>query len=338
MTQTPAYRHVPDWPRYPADMQFEMGSGIAVDDEDIIYLFTRDLDHWAAHPLAMSAKMGKSSISMFTRQGEYLGKWGPSDEPGFALGAHTLHFIDGHFWTVDRDGHMVKKYSRDGQLLLSLGTLGQHGHAPYLFNGPTGVAVQPNGNIVVTDGYWNSRMIWYSPKGEYIREIGGWGDGPGQFNSPHAIVQVPDGRLLVVDCPGGAYHPYMTVPGQIAEERFAGDPARPGRIQIFDPDGNYLEEWTHFTPLSIAVHGDRLYVSDDYHDLVVLDAHSFREIERHRDLAIYIHQLAVDSHGDLYTATVYPEHKGAPRGREGPSHNRWTRIHSSQEPDDAAVA
>ena len=35
-------------------------------------------------------------------------------------------------------------------------------------------------------------MIWYSPKGEYIKEIGGWGDGPGEFNSPHAVTKTPD--------------------------------------------------------------------------------------------------------------------------------------------------
>ena len=51
----------------------------------------------------------------------------------------------------------------------------------------------------------------------------------------------------------------------------------------------------------------------------------FREIERHRNLAIYIHQMAMDAHGDFYVATVYPEHAGARRGREGPSHHRWTR-------------
>jgi hypothetical protein len=58
----------------------------------------------------------------------------------------------------------------------------------------------------------------------------------------------------------------------------------------------------------------------------VLDAHTFEELERHDGLAIYIHQMAVDQHGDFYTATVYPEHAGAPRGREGPSHHRWTRV------------
>jgi hypothetical protein len=85
------YRLAGDWPRYPPDMRFEMGSGVAVDDAGIVYLFTRDIEHWAAHPLAMREKMGKSSISMFTRDGAYLGKWGPSDERGFALGGHTLY-------------------------------------------------------------------------------------------------------------------------------------------------------------------------------------------------------------------------------------------------------
>ena len=67
------------WPKYPPGMQFEMGSGVAVDAEGVIYLFTRDGEHWAAHPLAMRDKMGKSSISMFNREGDFLGKWGPSD-------------------------------------------------------------------------------------------------------------------------------------------------------------------------------------------------------------------------------------------------------------------
>jgi hypothetical protein len=88
-----------DWPNYPADMQFEMGSGVAVDADGIVYLFTRDIEHWAAHPLAMKQKMGKSSVSMFDSTGKYLGKWGPSDDRGFALGAHTMYIDqEGKFW------------------------------------------------------------------------------------------------------------------------------------------------------------------------------------------------------------------------------------------------
>ena len=81
------YKLVSSWPKYPADMHFEMGSGIAVDEAGIIYAFTRDIEHWATHPLAMADKMGKSSISMFNREGEYLGIWGPSGERVLRLAA-----------------------------------------------------------------------------------------------------------------------------------------------------------------------------------------------------------------------------------------------------------
>ena len=79
------YRSAEGWPKYPADMQFEMGSGVAVDAQDIIYLFTRDIEHWAAHPLALKDKMGKSSISMFDREGNYLASGVPQMRPVLRL-------------------------------------------------------------------------------------------------------------------------------------------------------------------------------------------------------------------------------------------------------------
>ena len=208
------------WPHYPEGMQFEMGSGVAVDEKGIIYLFTRDIEHWAAHPLAMQDKMGKSSVSMFSRDGEYLGKWGYSDDRGFALGAHTIYIEkDGMFWTTDRDGHTVRKFTPEGELLLELGTFAEWGCDETHFNGPTAVLVQDNGNIVVADGYWNSRLVWYTAEGEFIKSVGTWGRGPAEFNTPHAITQDSKGRILVADLCGGNFHDYMTLPGQISPER-----------------------------------------------------------------------------------------------------------------------
>lgn len=320
------YRLVGDWPHYPPDMHFEMGSGVAVDSAGIIYLFTRDIEHWAAHPLAMKDKMGKSSISMFHRDGRYLGKWGPSDERGFALGAHTLYIEkDGMFWTTDRDGHVVRKYHPDGTLLLTLGEFGQWGDGRDRFNGPTAVLVQDDGNIVVADGYWNSRLVWFTAEGEFIREVGRWGRGPGEFNTPHALAQDAQGRLLVADLCGGDFHDYMTVPGQIAGHRRNRAPDCQSRIQVLDGDGAFVEEWTHILPLSLAVYGDHVYASDRMSNLAILEARNGAVVDRVDNIAIYIHQLAMDGHGDLYTASVYPEHAGEPRGPAGPSHRRWTR-------------
>ncbi|NKB98225.1 MAG: 6-bladed beta-propeller [Pseudomonadales bacterium] len=314
------------WPNYPADMVFEMGSGVAVDANDIVYLFTRDVEHWAAHPLALKDKMGKSSISMFNRSGDYLGKWGPSGERGFALGAHTLYIEkDGMFWTTDRDGHTVKKYTPDGELLLTLGTFAEWGEDETHFNGPTAVAIQDNGNIVVADGYWNSRLVWYSPDGEFIKSIGGWGRGPGEFNTPHALAIDSQERLLVADLCGGNFHDYMTVPGQIEPYRTKVADDCQHRIQRFTPDGEYIDEWTHILPLSLAAHNKKIYASDQMSNLAILDEDTGQELDRVEKIAIYIHQLAIDSHGDLYTASVYPEHAGEARGRTGPSHRRWSR-------------
>lgn len=325
------FRRVEDWPRYPPEMHFEMGSGVAVDGDGIIYLFTRDIEHWATHPLAFKDKMGKSSISMFNRDGDYLGKWGPSDERGFALGGHTLYIEkDGMFWTTDRDGHTVKKYHPNGELLLTLGTFGEWGGDEAHFNGPTAVAVQTNGNIVVADGYWNSRLVWFTPEGDYIRSVGGWGRGPGEFNTPHALTIDSKGRLLVADLCGGNFHDYMTVPGQIQPHRTVIEENCQHRIQRLTEDGDYIDEWTHITPLSLLSFDGRIYASDKMSHLAVLDEDTGAVLERVEDIAIYIHQLAIDAHGDLYTASVYPEHAGALRGPQGPSHRRWTQDHMNE--------
>jgi hypothetical protein len=326
------YHRVEHWPRYPEDMQFEMGSGVAVDAAGIVYLFTRDIEHWAAHPLALKDKMGKSSISMFNRDGDYLGKWGRSDERGFALGAHTLYIEkDGMFWTTDRDGHVVKKFHPNGELLLELGTFGQWGDDEAHFNGPTAVAVQANGNIVVADGYWNSRLVWFSAEGQFLKSVGSWGRGPGQFNTPHALAIDSKGRILVADLCGGNFHDYMTVPGQIPAYRAEVASGSQHRIQRFTEDGDYIDEWTHITPLSLACYGNEIYASDKMSHLAILDEDSGAVKNRIENIAIYIHQLAVDAHGDLYTASVYPEHAGELRGPAGPSHRRWTQANFTGE-------
>jgi len=187
------------------------------------------------------------------------------------------------------------------------------------------VLVQDNGNIVVADGYWNSRLVWFTADGEFIKSVGGWGRGPAEFNTPHALAQDAQGRLIVADLCGGNFHDYMTVPGQMAEHGTKADPACAHRIQILDADGNYIDEWTHIMPLSVAVYGEHVYASDKMSNLAITEAATGKVVDRVDNIAIYIHQMAMDSHGDLYTASVYPEHAGEKRGPEGPSHRRWTR-------------
>lgn len=57
-------------------------------------------------------------------------------------------------------------------------------------------------------------------EGTHVRSWGSSGSGPGQFVLPHGIFVARDDRALVAD-------------------------RESDRIQIFDLNGDYVEEWTH---------------------------------------------------------------------------------------------
>ena len=323
--QGSSYRLVEGWPQYPSDMDFEMGSGVAVDDDGVVYLFTRDVDEKAG-------KGGVGSISRFDRSGKFLGKWGPSD---FITPHQIIIARDGFVWTVDRDGQQIRKFNPDGTEVLTVGTPRKWGHGPSDFNGPTALVVQPNGDFIVAGGYWNSRIQYFDKDGEFVQAVGTLGRGPGQFGNPHGMAQDSQGRLLVADLCGLAGHDDAVVPGQIAAERLTRIPNCSSRIQILDKDGNYLTEWTHVNTLGMTVVGDRVYVGDSSgssgagstrSDIAILNAATGEEIGRIEEATVHAHQIAVDErNGDVYIASVYPEHGGGERGTAGPSYRRWTK-------------
>ena len=104
---------------------------------------------------------------------------------------------------------------------MTLGTKGVSGEGPDTFNGPTDVAIAANGDIFVTDGHFNNRVVKFSKDGTFIKAWGKKGTAPGEFDLPHSIAIDSRGRL------------------------FVGDRSN-ARIQIFDQDGNFLEEWDQF--------------------------------------------------------------------------------------------
>jgi len=88
------------------------------------------------------------------------------------------------------------------------------------FNRPTDVAFDSKGDIFVTDGYVNSRVVKYDKDGNRLKEWGTRGTAPGQFHTPHTIVVDANDRLYVGD-------------------------RENNRIQIFDTDGNFITQWTN---------------------------------------------------------------------------------------------
>jgi sugar lactone lactonase YvrE len=139
-------------------------------------------------------------------------------------------------------GHQVFKFSPDGKVLLTLGKAGVAGSGRDTFNAPSDVVTGTDGAIFVADGHGgstNARIVKFAPDGTYIKEWGRKGSAPGEFDTPHGLAIDSRGRLFVAD---------------------RGN----NRLQIFDQDGKFLEEWRQFSRLS-GIYIDRndvLYGTD----------------------------------------------------------------------------
>jgi sugar lactone lactonase YvrE len=139
-------------------------------------------------------------------------------------------------------GHVIYKFSPEGELLQTLGRKGVAGDGPDTFAKPSDVLVAPDGHIFVADGHdagGNNRIVKLTNDGEFVMEWGSTGTANGQFRDVHALAMDSQGRL------------------------FVGDRAN-SRIQIFDQEGNHLETWHQFgRPSGIFIDdNDVLYATD----------------------------------------------------------------------------
>ena len=224
-------------------------AGLALDrDGRSIWTFDRCGDNWCSGT-------DVAPIQKFDASGALVTSFGA----GMFVRPHGIHIdADGNVWVADGEGpdgedstkdgkgHQVFKFSPDGELLMTLGTAGVAGDGPNEFNKPSSVLVAPNGDIFVGDGHGgdsNARMVKFSADGTFIKTWGSSGTGPGEFEAPHALAMDSRGRL------------------------FVGDRGN-SRVQIFDQDGQFLEEWKDFSkPSGMFIdRNDILYVTDSSSD------------------------------------------------------------------------
>lgn len=163
---------------------------------------------------------------------------------------------DGSVWVTDAvretrtpegtRGHIVVKFSSEGEVLMTLGVPGKAGKGDYQFNSPADVVIGDNGNIFIADGHnpdGNNRIMVYSKDGDFLRTWGATGYAPGEFRALHALAIDNEGQLFVAD-------------------RFNN------RLQIFKQDGTYVAQWTQFgrpSGVSFDAHGN-IFVSDSESD------------------------------------------------------------------------
>ena len=229
---TPHYQVLPDWERLPAGYRHGDVVGVAVDSRDRVFVLTRR----------------DARCIIYEPDGTFVGSFG---EDVFTERIHALTIDEDDFvYTADDGDHTVRKFSPDGELLMTLGTPGVPSDTGYdgkvtssitrlgpPFNRPTKAAIGPNGDIYVSDGYGNARIHRFSSAGELIESWGELGSGPGQFNVPHGV-WVADDRVFVAD-------------------------RENDRVQIFSLGGEFLEIWDHVQrPTDIYVDAQGLvYIS-----------------------------------------------------------------------------
>ncbi len=193
------YRVDPNWPRRPDGLNWDHVPGMFVDRSQQVWVFTRT----------------NPPIQIFTTGGRFVRSCG-TDIVGKPHQLKLDH--EGNVWVADQGNHCVMKLTPEGKPLLVLGTRGEFGDDERHMNNPTDMVVSPQGDIFVSDGYGNNRVLHFNAKGRFVKMWGKLGVGPGEFSLPHAIVMDSKGRIYVAD-------------------------RNNARVQIFNQAGKFLDQW-----------------------------------------------------------------------------------------------
>ena len=237
-SQPNPYRTIETWGKLPEGRTWGSTSGVDVDSKGHI---------WVAERCGKNSCAGSdlAPILEFDQDGNLLKSFGA----GMFIFPHGICIDkDDNIWVTDGQGregkgHQAFKFTPDGKVLMTLGKAGVAGDGPDTFDQPNDVAIAPNGDIFVSDGHTpakgNARVVKFTKDGKFVKQWGGHGSEPGQLEVPHALAFDSKGRL------------------------FVGDRAN-NRIQIFDQNGKYLEQWTQFSrPSGIFIDkNDVIYVTD----------------------------------------------------------------------------
>ena len=177
------------------------------------------------------------SIIVLDRDGNLVDEWPYADELFSQLpcgrGPHQIKMSpydpEKHVWIIDDQLHVIYKFTYDGELVLTHGTLGERGRdAGRLFDRPTDIAWLPDGTYFISDGYGGTRVAKFDADDNFLMD---WGEPvadradpqPNEFQTVHSIAISEDRRIFVLD---------------------RGN----SRMQVFDEDGTFLDMWPLTSP------------------------------------------------------------------------------------------
>ncbi|MBN4075640.1 MAG: 6-bladed beta-propeller [SAR86 cluster bacterium] len=215
------YESVPNFLRTTPDRNFGEVLGVTVNSQGHILVLN--------HP--GNANYGPIWAGTTTELWEYDGNGNFLREVGkgvygLAYAHQVVYDQDDNLWVVDKASNSIMQFDPEGYVVMNLGRReeGYHGdvvlphpseavaRGGYL-GGPTAIGWDSEGNMYVSDGYVNSRVVKFDAHGNFLKDWGSYGSEPGQFNLPHALLIDNEDNIYVAD-------------------------RNNARIQVFDTDGN----------------------------------------------------------------------------------------------------
>jgi DNA-binding beta-propeller fold protein YncE len=232
------YKAAPEWPQQPRGdkgtpggaWNFTQAASIAIRRNGNLLVLHRNTDPileftpagelvrpWGQVRFNTGRVMFVAASDRTAQMSGYQGVYGAA---GCAeCGAHSIRVDrDDNVWVVDATAHAVYRLDAQGRIAQTLGTPGTAGQGERTFYLPTDVAFAPNGDVLVSDGYGNARIVRFARDGRYLAQFGSRGNGPGQFQLPHNLAVDAQGRVYVTDRDNQ-------------------------RIVIFDAQNRYVGEW-----------------------------------------------------------------------------------------------
>jgi hypothetical protein len=254
---------------------FGWGVGIVCDSQDRVYVHSRT----------------QKAVVVLDRNGNRLYDFGSE----FAASGHGLYLNkeggDEFLYFSDHGRNLVVKTDLSGRTVMRIGDTPNN--PPYSIqfrlNQPTNLAIAPNGDIFVAEGYGGDRVQAFNRNGRHLRALGRPGSGPGQFSCPHGIwvdTRKREPELYVADRSNQ-------------------------RIQVLTLDGRHKRTIMGITrlPNGFYERGGKLFIADLDQRVTILDeqdrlvCHLGDGKEQpwvHHAAFDAPHAACVDSQGDLY--------------------------------------
>jgi hypothetical protein len=199
-TNVPVIPHeaVPNFFKNPPGIYTGENMGISTDSKGNIYIYHR---------------ANETRLFQYSPQGVFVREIGRGN-----YGSSFAHSVrvdaQDNIWIVDEGTNTLVKFSPEGKVLMTIGrrddpvemlgnmpgTGAYHGrNANYRFGRQTDVAFDQRGNIFVSDGYDDARVVKYDKNGRFVKAVGTRGRENLQFNTPHSIATDFEGNVYVGD-------------------------------------------------------------------------------------------------------------------------------------------